>query len=194
MSATALDVIQDEHRALSGMLFSLRELVRRIVAGRADPDFMLLRSILYYIYAFPEQLHHPKETEVLFKALRRRSAEAAASLDQLDAEHRHGEQAVMRLEMLLLGFEQLGRTRLAPFAEAVERFVSQYFRHMDVEERQILPLARRVLTDDDWQAIDAAFAENRDPLTGHTPTEEFRALFSRIVNLAPAPIGLGAEH
>ena len=36
-----------------------------------------------------------------------------------------------------------------------------------------------------------AFAANRDPLTGHEPEEEFRPLFSRIVNRAPAPIGLG---
>jgi hemerythrin-like domain-containing protein len=194
MTASALDVIQDEHRALAGMLFSLRELVRGIVAGRTAPDFLLLRSILFYIYAFPERLHHPKETEVLFKALRQRSREAAATLDRLDAEHRHGEQAVMRLEMALLEYEQLGRYRLAPFAEAVERFVEQYFQHMDTEEREVLPLARRVLTDEDWLTIDAAFAENRDPLTGHTPSEEFRALFSRIVNLAPAPLGLGAAH
>jgi hemerythrin-like domain-containing protein len=131
---------------------------------------------------------------VLFKALRQRSREAAATLDRLDAEHRHGEQAVMRLEMALLEYEQLGRYRLAPFAEAVERFVEQYFQHMDTEERLVLPLARRVLTDEDWLTIDAAFAENRDPLTGHTPSEEFRALFSRIVNLAPAPLGLGAAH
>jgi hemerythrin-like domain-containing protein len=192
MAASALDVIQDEHRALAGMLYSLRELVRGVVAGRAAPDFLLLRSILFYIYAFPERLHHPRETEVLSGALRRRSAEAAATLDRLDAEHHHGEQAVMRLEMALLEFEQLGRSRLEPFARAVERFVEQYFRHMDTEERQILPLARRVLTDEDWLTIDAAFAENKDPLTGHTPSDEFRALFSRIVNLAPAPIGLGA--
>jgi hypothetical protein len=42
MTASALDVIQDEHRALAGMLFSLRELVRGIVAGRTAPDFLLL--------------------------------------------------------------------------------------------------------------------------------------------------------
>jgi hemerythrin-like domain-containing protein len=151
-----------------------------------------MRSIIFYIHAFPERVHHPKENEVLFSAIRWRSAEAGETLAQLDADHDAGELSVMRLEMALLAFEQLGPSRLKAFLDRVERYVAEYLRHMEIEERVILPLARRVLTDDDWLAIDAAFAENRDPLTGHTPSEEFRALFSRIVNLAPAPVGLGS--
>jgi hypothetical protein len=48
-----------------------------------------------------------------------------------------------------------------------------------------------VLTERDWAELDEAFAGNRDPFTGHTPDAEYRALFSRIVNAVPAPIGLG---
>jgi hypothetical protein len=32
---------------------------------------------------------------------------------------------------------------------------------------------------------------NSDPLTGHPPEKEFAALFSRIVNLLPPPLGVG---
>jgi hemerythrin-like domain-containing protein len=39
--------------------------------------------------------------------------------------------------------------------------------------------------------LDAAFAANRDPLAGHEPEDDYRALFSRIVNALPAPLGLG---
>ncbi len=56
----------------------------------------------------------------------------------------------------------------------------------------LLPLAERVLTGADWEAIDAAFKANDDPLFGPQPGEEFRALFQRIVTRAPAPIGVGA--
>ena len=52
-------------------------------------------------------------------------------------------------------------------------------------------LAQKVLRPEDWQVLDAAFAENRDPLTGHKPSAEYEQLFSRIVRTAPAPIGLG---
>ena len=40
-------------------------------------------------------------------------------------------------------------------------------------------------------AIERAFAEHRDPLTGHTPSEEYAVLFHKILRIAPAPIGLG---
>ena len=54
------------------------------------------------------------------------------------------------------------------------------------------PLAERVLTVDDWADLDQAFGANRDPLTGHEAEADYRALFTRIVGLVPAPIGLGA--
>jgi hemerythrin-like domain-containing protein len=192
MSQRALDIIRDEHRALAGMLTALRALVRDVRDRGTTPDFTLLRAIVFYIHAFPERLHHPKETDLLFRALRERSPEAAAVLDRLDTDHERGEDAVMRLAMALLEYEQLGDPRRAAFAEAVERYVDGYLRHMEIEEREILPLAEKRLSAEDWTRIDDAFARNRDPLTGHAPEAEYRALFSRIVNLAPAPIGLGA--
>ena len=65
---------------------------------------------------------------------------------------------------------------------------------MAIEERDILPLAQRLLTADDWRDLDAAFADNRDPLTGHEPEEMYRDLFSKIVNALPSPIGLGPAY
>ena len=63
---------------------------------------------------------------------------------------------------------------------------------MHLEESIILPAAERALRDEDWTALDAAFEQNADPLTGkHVPGPEFETLFSRIVSNAPAPIGLG---
>jgi len=85
----------------------------------------------------------------------------------------------------------MGEARRMDFENAVQRYVDFYLTHMRLEEEQILPLAQKVLTEQDWAELDEAFSANRDPLTGHTPDDEYRALFSRIVNAVPAPIGLG---
>ncbi len=45
--------------------------------------------------------------------------------------------------------------------------------------------------DDAWAEIDAAFADNEDPLFGPARKAEFEAPFREIVNDAPAPIGFG---
>lgn len=63
---------------------------------------------------------------------------------------------------------------------------------MRLEETIILPEAARALTDDDWKVLDAAFLQNRDPLTGRQAADPvYDRLFTRIVQQAPAPIGLG---
>jgi hypothetical protein len=59
------------------------------------------------------------------------------------------------------------------------------------EERDLLPLAERCFGEADWKRLAEAFGANPDPLAGAQEDEDFRKLFSRIANLAPAPVGLG---
>jgi hemerythrin-like domain-containing protein len=191
MSATTLTVIHQEHAALSAMLRSLPMLLEHHRRERTLPDFALLRAMLFYIDEFPERLHHRKEDELLFPRVRERCPELAATLDQLERDHEHGERAIRDLEHALLAFEVLGEPRRDAFEHAVQGYVNFYLHHMAVEEGQILPAAQRALVDSDWASIDAAFEANRDPLTGHEPDDVYRPLFSRIVNRAPAPVGLG---
>ena len=191
MRHLALDVIRDEHQALAAMLRSMSLLVAQAQRERHAPDFGVLRAMLFYVDEFPERLHHPKESELLFPRVRQRCPQLAATLDRLDADHARGEAAIRTLEHALLAYEVLGETRRPDFVEAMERYVGGYLAHMAVEENGILPAARANLTDADWAVLDSAFASNRDPLTGHDADEVFRPLFSKIVMTAPAPVGLG---
>jgi hemerythrin-like domain-containing protein len=183
-----LAIIQDEHRSLSAMLRSLQLMARDIGAGRAEADFELLRAMVYYVDAYPERLHHPKEEAFLFDPLERRAEAAAPLLASLRAEHAAGDEAIRDLERKLLAFEQSGRRD--PFVAAAERYVDNYAAHMHKEEHELLPLAVQWLGADDWAAAHRAFAFNEDPLSGLTGAD-FKQLFSRIVNLAPPPIGVG---
>jgi hemerythrin-like domain-containing protein len=191
MSRTAIRIIHEEHRALAAMLHTLKLLSERMREGTNLPNFDLMRAILFYIDEFPERLHHAKESSVLFPKLRQRAPQAAAALDRIDADHGKGESAIRELEHKLLAWEQMGEPRRKAFLDELERYVGFYLEHMNLEERELLPLAETSLTDEDWAAIDRAFEENRDPLTGHPPSEDYAALFSKIVQHAPAPLGLG---
>ena len=62
---------------------------------------------------------------------------------------------------------------------------------MRKEEEHVFPLAEKLFTFADWAAIDHAFGENADPLERDQNEKDFRKLFSRIVALAPPPIGVG---
>jgi len=191
MRPLSLTIIRDEHQALAAMLRSLPMLLAQARRENKLPDFSVVRAMLFYIDEFPERLHHTKETQLLFPKVRARMPELAATLDRLDADHGQGEHAVRELEHLLLAYEVMGESRREAFEQAVERYIASYLNHMAVEETEVLPAAVAHLTPEDWAELDAAFAANKDPLAGHEPDDGYRPLFRKILNSAPAPIGLG---
>lgn len=191
--SSALRTIRDEHAALAAMLQSLLWLVRRGPDEERARFFDTLRAMLFYIDEFPERLHHPKESDLLFPRVAKREPALLSVIAQLEQDHMKGESQVRDLQHRLLAWEWLGDSRQADFVEACERYVGFYLEHMRLEEQEILPAAQRVLDEADWQALDEAFEANRDPLTGrYAPDPAYERLFRRILEVAPAPIGLGA--
>jgi hemerythrin-like domain-containing protein len=182
----ALNTIKGEHRKLAAILRALRDLVARVHAGSSPPDFAGLRAMLYYLDVFSARLHHPKEDEFLFQPLRARSGDAAAIVDDLEREHACGAAAMRSLEQTLLRYEAGGEREFADFATAVEGFCDFCARHMQKEETLAMPLAEDLLSDEDWERIDAAFAAASEPQAGMDEDEELRQLFRRIVGPAPA--------
>jgi hemerythrin-like domain-containing protein len=191
MSHAALRIIHDEHAALAAMLRSILMLLAQHRREGTLPDFAALRAMLFYMDEFPEQRHHLKESQLLFPMLRARTDEVNHVLNRLDEDHARGERAIRDLEHALLAFEMMGESRREAFEQAAQQYADFYFQHMSMEEKQIMPLAEKALTAEDWAELDAAFAANRDPLTGQEPEDDYRALFTRIVNALPAPLGLG---
>ena len=177
------------------MLRSLSLMVQRGPGDAPDKFFDVLRAMLFYIDEFPERLHHPKETELLFPKVLQVAPQVAPAIERLEKDHQHGESAVRELQHLLLAWELLGDSRRAAFDAAAREYVQFYLDHMQLEETEILPQAEKSLSAQDWAELDAAFASNRDPLTGKYPRDPlYDRLFTRIVMTAPEPIGLGSTR
>lgn len=193
MLNSALATIHDEHRSLAAIVHGLKYIIREVREKGSAPDFRLIWAMIYYIDAFPEKLHHPKENVYLFAKLRQRTHEADAVLDDLERQHAEGGRHVRELEHALGYYEADKPDGFEVFAAAVEKFAELTWEHMNLEEKMIIPLAKKYLTPEDWVEIAEAFGENGDPRFGAEPDHEFRNLFSRIVNLAPPPIGVGPE-
>lgn len=194
MKHQSLTIIRDEHSSLAAMLQSMRLMVERGPGDHPERFFDVLRAMLFYIDEFPERLHHPKESELLFPRVARSAPEVMGAIDRLERDHMNGERAVRDVQHLLLAWELLGEPRRAAFTEAFTRYVDFYLEHMRLEEQVILPEAEKQLSEADWAELDAAFAKNCDPLTGkYPPDPAYERLFTRIVMKAPAPIGLGED-
>ena len=189
---SALQIIRDEHASLAAMLHSMRMMVQRGPADDRRHFFEVVRAMLFYIDEFPERLHHPKESNLLFPKVVKLAPKVIGAVDKLERDHMRSEKAARDLQHLLIAWELLGPSRRTAFEEAVGQYIDAYLAHMNLEENVILPEAERCFSEEDWQLLDAAFAENADPLTGqYRPTETYEKLFSLIVTRAPSPIGLG---
>jgi hemerythrin-like domain-containing protein len=186
----AISILKSEHRSISAVLHGLKELARMAQDAKVRPRFQVLRSMVRYIDEYPERLHHPKEDEHLFARVLNRAPEARALVEGLHAEHQEGARLIRELERALLFFEEGWPVGAREFQDKVDAYAAFHWQHMRKEEHELLPLAERVLSADDWRAIDRAFAANEDPIAA-LEERDYEKLFTRIANLAPEPVGLG---
>ena len=186
-------IIKQEHRALEMVLEVLQRLVGDIAEQRSERDFALLAAALYYIDDFPERFHHPKEDNYLFKALRRRTRQFNAVLDELQAEHIRSAQMTAYLQCAFVHFQGGAPDGLKLFRAAVDAYAGMLRDHMRKEEK-LLAQPEVYLTEEDWREIAAAFETNDDPLFGDNRRDEFRKLYFRIVNMLPSKIRMQMQR
>lgn len=188
MPPLTVQIIRAEHDALAAMLRTLP----LAVSAPGLPDFEAFRAMLFYVDEFPERLHHPKETELLFPKLRARAPELRDVLDELDHDHAQGERAIRELQHSLLAWEQMGQPRKDKFQHQLQTYIARYLRHMQREESEILPTALKVLKPHDWADLDEAFESNRDPLASPGRADAaYAPLRERILRALPTPLGWG---
>ncbi len=187
-------VIRTEHRNLASVLNCLRNVVRDIDERGTQPNFELFDSIYDYIERFLNTYHHPKENDYLFKALRARAPAMAATLDELESQHKRHAPLLRELRDKTEDYREGGAQSFGPFKQAVESYLQAEWDHMRMEEDQVIPAAEKALLPEDWQEIDAAFLANEDPIFGDRPKAEFKMLLHKIAEAAPAPYGLGGGN
>jgi hemerythrin HHE cation binding domain-containing protein len=129
------------HAAMRRDLDRLGEASRRLpgpdrVTDELAEGWALLRSQL--------EFHHQAEDEDLWPKLRQRLLDAAQlkEVDQMVSEH-----ALIPPALDAVGDALAGRTDLAP---AVATLTTLVCNHLDHEERSVLPLVERHLTDAEW--------------------------------------------
>jgi hemerythrin-like domain-containing protein len=187
---TAIQKIHDEHRSIAAVLHALKSLARDAQDARVKPRFEVFHAMLHYIDQYPEQLHHPKEDQILFPLVANRAPEAQKLIDSLRTEHKEGARLIRELERSLILFQDSWPAGARKFLETVDAYADFHWKHMHKEEHELMPLAERALSPQDWKVADAAFDANQDPVAG-VREKDFQALFSRIVSLAPSPVGVG---
>lgn len=181
----AVEIILSEHVQLSAVIDGMLSFVERIEHGKQVPGLMVLRAMLYYIREYPEQVHHPKEDSYLFPPLFGRSPELDAVIGKLKSQHAQDEKIVRALEDALTRYELRGGPAFPALRDLVRQYADFYREHMHLEEDIILPAARRLLSEKEWETINAGFGANRDPFEGSELEDDLERLFEMIVEILP---------
>ncbi|SLN77731.1 hemerythrin domain-containing protein [Oceanibacterium hippocampi] len=173
--------IQTDHRNLNRMLAALERQLERFRNGE-QPAWDLISDVVEYCDVYPDRVHHPKE-DLVYERMVKRDPGLAAGIGDLRDEHRRLAELSKRFASLVeavLADTQLPR---ATVAEAIETFIRANREHMMKEEAEFLPLARRLLSEADWRALEAVVEASDDPLFGAGNEGRFADLRREILEI-----------
>ncbi|MEV0567443.1 hemerythrin domain-containing protein [Dactylosporangium sp. NPDC050588] len=140
------------HRAFRREFGAAAGLVRRTPAG----DTRRARIVAEHLRlcAAGLEMHHTGEDIVLWPLLLERSAPSTGLVETMQAQHHGIDELVEAVTPALAAWEaaptEAGGERLAALCE---RFTAALLEHLDLEEREVLPLASRHVTAAEWNQM-----------------------------------------
>jgi hemerythrin-like domain-containing protein len=163
-----------EHVHFARLLDVLEEQVMKF-RDDGEPDLGRMRDVVSYLREYPDRFHHPRE-DAAFERLVAREPELRLPINRLLQEHRAiavaGEELLVRLNEVIGG----APAARAGVEAAAAIYLAYYQHHLATEEREILPRAARLLTQQDWEMVASAISPGADPLFAEVPDARFVAL------------------
>lgn len=173
-----LEQIHREHGYMVRLLAILKKKSNNI-KDEKPVNYSLIKEIVDYLSSHSETVHHPKE-DILYhhfvkhypaNSLIKNLAEEHVKL----AESTH--EFLLTVEMIL----QDSVVPLDVFVEKIETFIRTQRAHLDLEEREILPLIQNTFTTEDWQVVESLWDKSDDdPVFGDTIADQYKLLAKRV--------------
>lgn len=159
-----LEMLAACHGRVERQCSTLQRLAPHLLAHGSDVQAQQAAAAVMRYFDTAAQDHHADEEQDLFPALLEAVPEGEAPqlrelIYLLLSEHRALEQRWQQLRQVLSVIAHGQPATLAP--EQVADFVSAYERHIEREDSRVLPLAARLLADQDIERIGRAMRERR---------------------------------
>ncbi len=172
--------LERDHANIAKLLEILESEILAIEVGKT-PDYPLMQDIMHYMAQYSDRFHHPKE-DLIFAQLLKRDSGVRADVEDLIEEHIVIGLAGQEFAGLLCasGVDSIDvRERLGTSGFDYIRALRE---HMLREERKLFPLAMAVLTEKEWQVIDAAVNAIDDPLFYEMTADDYQRLYRFITD------------
>jgi hemerythrin-like domain-containing protein len=159
-----LEMLSACHGRIATQCATLRRLVPHLLAHGVDDEARAAAIRVMRYFDTAARHHHADEEDDLFPALIESMAGSDAIclreiIDCLKADHRALEACWRHLRGLLESIAAGEQVSLV--ADDVEALAVRYESHIEREEKELLPMAARLLSDDDLARIGRAMRERR---------------------------------
>lgn len=156
--------LHEDHINVAGLLDLMEVVFAEIqTGGQARTD--VLYSTMRYMTAYPDLYHHPAE-DIVFQRLISRAPEIIPKVKQLTEEHQLIGAAGTNLRQYLKKSIELESDPTQNLISFGLDYVARLRAHMNTEESEVFPLAKVILSDNDWQILDEKIVATSDPLFG----------------------------
>ena len=181
-----IEILREEHRNIEKLLRVMEEELNVFDRGER-PDYEVFGAIIEFFKKYPDSCHHPKE-DIIYEKFKTRDPSRAASIADLEAEHREGAARLRRvaqaIDSVLNGQELL--------RESVDRIVRDFIdkerTHITLENEVIFPAIVDTLQPTDWADIALTLADRYGPPSEADFEEQFSTLRRNILELEQAAV------
>jgi hemerythrin-like domain-containing protein len=153
----SLVALAAEHDNARGILSRLRQYIETSWKGLQNVDFGFLNSAFDKLMQFDKYCRERKIELYLIPAMRNASREAEALIAELDLLSAKAGAVLRWVGEQLRAALDMGRLKVNELCDAMESYCRYLTTRLDKEEKELLPLAHRVLTVEDWFSIAAQF-------------------------------------
>ena len=166
-SLVAIAAEQDKTRA---MLTRLQQYLQSTWRGLQSLDFSFIETAFGKLMQFDKFFGARKLERYLMPALRDAGKEAETLMTELDALSAKGAGILRSIgEQLAEAFE-MSAVKINQICHAMESYCGTMLVRLEREERELIPLARRLFSIEDWFTIAAQFLSEDDGSDGrHRP-------------------------
>jgi hemerythrin-like domain-containing protein len=181
-----IEILRQEHRNIEKLLQVMEQELTVFDRGER-PDYEVFGAIIEFFKNYPDTCHHPKE-DIIYEKFRTRDPSRAASVADLEAEHREGAVRLRRVDRAIesvLNDQELLR-------ESVDRIVRDFIdnerKHIALEEEVVFPAIVDTLQPGDWADIALTLADRYGPPSEADFEEQFSTLRRDILELEEAAV------
>lgn len=153
-SIVAITTEQDKTRSL---LARVRQYLQSAWRGLQKFDRLFLDAAFGKLARFDKTLQARKLEVYLVPALRRAGTDAQALIAELERLSDSGRVLLRSIGAQLAGPFEMTAVRTDELFQAMERYCEQMSVRLEREERELIPMARRLFSIEDWFAIAAQF-------------------------------------